>query len=91
MAETHPGELGQAAELLGEIGRPARRESVRPASVDRLQWLDETLLLEPIPGWLVTRLIFTVGLSEEDVARMTVEEAQAAWVQFQTGPPGGDA
>lgn len=40
--------------------------------------------VEPIPGWLGTRLAFRVGLSEEDVARMTVEEAQAAWIEHQT-------
>jgi hypothetical protein len=40
--------------------------------------------VEPIPGWLVTRLIFRLGLSEEDVARMTAEEAQAAWTEHQT-------
>jgi hypothetical protein len=47
--------------------------------------------IEPIPGWLVTRLIFTVGLSEENVARMTVEEAQAAWIEYQTRLQGDDA
>jgi hypothetical protein len=47
--------------------------------------------IEPIPGWLVTRLIFSVGLSEENVARMTVEEAQAAWIEYQTRLQGDDA
>lgn len=47
--------------------------------------------VEAIPGWLVTRLIFTVGLPEERVARMTVEEAQAAWIEYQTRPQGGEA
>ena len=50
-----------------------------------------TTEVEPIPGWLVTRLILTVGLSEEDVARMTVEEAQTAWIEYQTHPQDGDA
>jgi hypothetical protein len=50
-----------------------------------------TTAAEPIPGWLVTRLMFTVGLSEEDVERLTAEEAQAAWIEFQTGPHAGDA
>jgi hypothetical protein len=52
---------------------------------------EPTTEVEPIPGWLVTRLILTVGLSEDDVARMTTEEAQAAWIEFQTGPHAGDA
>jgi hypothetical protein len=32
-----------------------------------------------IPGWLVARLLFTVGLSEADVRSMTLDEALAAW------------
>jgi hypothetical protein len=52
---------------------------------------EPTTEAEPIPGWLVTRLIFTMGLSEKNVARMTVEEAQAAWMEYQTRPEGGDA
>ena len=47
--------------------------------------------VEPIPGWLVTRLIFSVGLSEADVARMTAEDARAAWLEFQSRPQGDDA
>lgn len=42
--------------------------------------------VEPIPGWLVTRLLFTVGLSEAEVSAMSPEEAQAAWLEFQTRP-----
>ena len=41
---------------------------------------------EPIAGWLVTRLLFTVGLSEAEVAQMTAEEAHAAWLDYQTRP-----
>lgn len=32
-----------------------------------------------IPGWLVTRLLFTVGLPESDVRAMTADAALAAW------------
>ena len=39
---------------------------------------------EPVPGWLVTRLLFTAGLSEGDVARMTANEARGAWLEYQT-------
>lgn len=42
--------------------------------------------VEPIPGWLVTRLLFRVGLSETEVAQMTAEEAHAAWLDYQTRP-----
>jgi hypothetical protein len=52
---------------------------------------EQAVAVEPIPGWLVTRLIFTVGLPEEDVAGMTVEEAQAVWLEYQSRPQGGDA
>lgn len=40
--------------------------------------------VEPIPGWLVTRLLFNVGLTEAEVAQMTAAEARAAWVEYQT-------
>lgn len=46
--------------------------------------------VEPIPGWLVTRLIFTVGLAEDTVASMTAEEAQTAWLEYQTRPQVGE-
>lgn len=36
-----------------------------------------------IPGWLVTRLLFTVGLPETVVRTMTVDEALAAWEAWQ--------
>jgi hypothetical protein len=42
--------------------------------------------VEPIPGWLVTRLLFTVGLTETQVAHMTAEEAHATWIEYQTRP-----
>ena len=36
-----------------------------------------------IPGWLVERLIRTIGLAEEDVRRMTRDQALAAWEQHR--------
>ena len=39
-----------------------------------------------IPGWLVARLLFTVGLSEADVREMTLDDALAAWNAWQTRP-----
>jgi hypothetical protein len=36
-----------------------------------------------IPGWLVQRLLLTVGLREDEIRAMTADEAQAAWVAFQ--------
>ena len=49
----------------------ATAEGPRPASA-------------PIPGWLVVRLIHTVGLPEERVREMTAGEALAAWAEFRT-------
>lgn len=43
--------------------------------------------VEPIPGWLVTRLIYTVGLSEDEVRRMSPDEARARWERVTLGEP----
>jgi len=59
-------------------GRPTGESEAMPRDV------------APIPGWLVTRLLFTGGLSEEDIARMTPEEAHAAWLAYQTRSPLND-
>ena len=45
--------------------------------------------VEPIPGWLVTRLLYTVGLSEAEVAQMNADQAHAAWLDYQTRPRAG--
>ena len=39
-----------------------------------------------IPGWLVQRLLFTVGLREDEIRAMTADEAHAAWVAYQARP-----
>ena len=39
-----------------------------------------------IPGWLVQRLIITVGLPEEEVGAMTADQAFAAWETYRTQP-----
>ncbi|MDQ6795362.1 MAG: cytotoxic translational repressor of toxin-antitoxin stability system [Chloroflexota bacterium] len=39
-----------------------------------------------IPGWLVQRLILTVGLPEDVVHAMTVDEAYAAWEAYRSQP-----
>lgn len=39
-----------------------------------------------IPGWLVQRLIVTVGLGEDEVRAMTVDEARAAWEAYKAQP-----
>ena len=37
-----------------------------------------------VPGWLVQRLIVTVGMSEDDVRALSAEDAAATWEAFQT-------
>lgn len=37
---------------------------------------------QPIPGWLVVRLIHPVGLDESIVRAMSAEEAAAAWESY---------
>jgi hypothetical protein len=39
-----------------------------------------------IPGWLVQRLLVTMGLREDEIRAMTADEAQAAWVAYQARP-----
>lgn len=41
--------------------------------------------IEPIPGWLVMRLIHTAGLSEDEVRAMSVNEARTAWERHTSG------
>lgn len=39
-----------------------------------------------IPGWLVERLLFTVGLPEDEVRAMTPDGARAAWEAHRARP-----
>lgn len=38
----------------------------------------------PIPGWFIQRLIFTVGMTEDEVRTLSAEDAAAAWEAYQT-------
>jgi hypothetical protein len=40
---------------------------------------------QPIPGWLVTRLLYTVGVPETEVREMTADEARARWEAYTRG------
>lgn len=40
---------------------------------------------EPIPAWLVTRLLYTVGIPEAEVRQMTADEARARWEAYTRG------
>lgn len=37
-----------------------------------------------IPGWLIQRLIVTVGMPEDEVRALSAEDAAAAWQAYQT-------
>ena len=39
---------------------------------------------EPVPDWLVNRLVHTAGLARTDVEHMTLEEAVDAWTTWST-------
>lgn len=41
---------------------------------------------EPLPSWLVERLVHTAGLAAADVARMTPDDALQAWTDYQMRP-----
>src|SRR5579884_610721 len=38
---------------------------------------------EPLPAWLIDRLVHTAGLPAADVERMTPDEALQAWTDYQ--------
>ena len=40
-----------------------------------------------VPGWLVQRLTVTVGMSEDEVRALSLEDAAAAWEAFRTREP----
>lgn len=55
------------------VGRAADEEA---SSADRP---------EPIPGWLVARLLHIVGIPEIEVRQMTADEARARWEAYTRG------
>lgn len=60
--------------------------------IDRLGALTDHIRIsevparEPVPDWLASRLIYTVGLAREDVAALDLEEAVDLWTEFRAGP-----
>lgn len=41
---------------------------------------------EPVPDWLVNRLVHSAGLARADAERLTLEEAVDAWTAWSTRP-----
>ncbi|GIH92261.1 hypothetical protein ACFFMN_05095 [Planobispora siamensis] len=60
--------------------------------VDRLGALtdhlhvDEPPAREPVPDWLADRLIYTVGMTREEVAALDLERAVDLWAEFHSNP-----
>jgi hypothetical protein len=42
---------------------------------------------EPVPVWLVDRLVRVARMQRDDVVAMSPEDAMAAWETFITRPP----
>jgi len=51
-----------------------------------------TPIRDPVPGWLAGRLIDTVGMTPQDVAALSLEQAVDLWAEYRSaehGPGGG--
>ncbi|MFC4058711.1 type II toxin-antitoxin system RelE/ParE family toxin [Planomonospora corallina] len=71
----------------------SRPEVVRLGEVvDRLGALTDHLHVdapparEPVPGWLADRLIYTAGMTREEVAALDLEQAVDLWAEFRSNP-----
>ncbi|GLW23623.1 hypothetical protein DI270_015230 [Microbispora triticiradicis] len=65
-------QLGRVIERLGALAAHIRVE--QPPS------------REPVPDWLADRLIYTVGMSREDVAALDLQQAVDLWADFRSNP-----
>jgi mRNA interferase RelE/StbE len=65
-------QLGKVIERLGTLA-------------DRIR-VDESPPREPVPDWLADRLIYTVGMSREDVAALDLQKAVDLWGAFCSKP-----
>ncbi|MFC0864189.1 type II toxin-antitoxin system RelE/ParE family toxin [Sphaerimonospora cavernae] len=64
--------LGQIIERLGAMADHVRVNQPSPR--------------EPVPDWLAERLIYTVGMSREDVAALDLQQAVDLWAEFRSNP-----
>ncbi|GIH69095.1 type II toxin-antitoxin system RelE family toxin [Sphaerimonospora thailandensis] len=64
--------LGQIIERLGAMADHVRVNQPSPR--------------EPVPDWLADRLIYTVGMSREDVAALDLQQAVDLWAEFRSNP-----
>lgn len=68
-------EVQRLATVLGLLGRSAG-VPVPDAAEPR----------EPVPTWLADRLVYTVGMSREEVAALDLEKAVDLWADYRAGP-----
>lgn len=68
-------ELRKLADVIERLGRLAGEIAV-PAIRER----------EPVPDWLAQRLIRSVGMSPQDVAALSLQEAVDHWGEFMSKP-----
>lgn len=65
-------QLGQVIERLGALVADIRVQKAAPR--------------EPVPDWLANRLIYTVGMTREDVAALDLQEAVDKWAAYRSKP-----
>lgn len=73
-AAGHRTEFRALADVIERLGRLAGDVVVVPVS----------LTPDPVPDWLARRLVHTVGMTPQDVAALSLEEAVDRWGSFMS-------
>lgn len=68
-------EVVRLAEIIERLG----------AMADHIR-VDQRPAREPVPDWLADRLIYTVGMSREDVATLDLQQAVDLWAEHRSNP-----
>ncbi|WP_327049230.1 type II toxin-antitoxin system RelE/ParE family toxin [Microbispora sp. NBC_01189] len=74
-AGTGRPEVVQLGQIIDRLGAPA--DDIR---------VEHPPPREPVPDWLADRLIYTVGMSREDVAALDLQQAVDLWADFRSKP-----
>lgn len=74
-ASAHRPELVRLAQAIEKLGRLAGSVEISSAKP-----------VEPVPDWLAERLIHSAGLTREEVASLSLEEAVDRWTEFVSRP-----
>jgi mRNA interferase RelE/StbE len=93
VGERADGEVYAEATARVRAAGTGRPEVVLPGQIiDRLGAPAEHIRVEqppprkPVPDWLADRLIYTVGMSREDVAALDSQQAVDLWAEFRSNP-----